>query len=105
MARMLPTAKKLISALGTKGIKLTLSTKSFIGREGNSHDMFSISRAVWDDEKDRYVHTELYKSISPVRIVLFLRDMWYEENGWELPQDQELWNQLRADIKKEKNNG
>ena len=104
MARMLPTAKKLIAALGTKGIRLTLSTKSFVGREGQTHDMFSINKAVWDDDKEKYMHYELYHSVSPVRIVLFLRDMWYKENGWELPTDQELWNKLRAEIE-ENNNG
>lgn len=105
MARMIPTAKKLIAALGTKGVKLTLNTKQFIGKEGQTHDVYSINRAEWDEEKGKYMHYELYKAVSPVRIVLFLRDMWYKENGWELPTDQELWNQLRPEIKGGDNNG
>ena len=105
MARMLPTAKKLITALGTKGLRLTLSTKQFIGHEGQPHDMFIISEARWNNEKHKYINNELYSSVSPVRIVLYLRDMWYEVNGWDLPQDQELWNQIREQVKEEKANG
>lgn len=102
MARMIPTAKKLIAALGTKGIKITLNTKQFIGKEGNTHDYYSVNRAVWDEDKQKFMHYELYSAVSPVRIVLFLRDMWYEANGWELPQDQELWNQIRKELKEAK---
>ena len=105
MARMLPTATKLIAALGTKGIKLTLNTKQFVGREGLTHSIYSVNKAVWDENKQKYLHYELYKSISPIRIVFFLRDMWYEENGWELPTDQALWNELRAKIKEDSSNG
>jgi hypothetical protein len=35
-----------------------------------------------------------------VRITLFLRDMWFEENGWELPTDQEEWNAIREELKR-----
>ena len=103
MARMLPTAKKLIAALGTKNIRLTLNTKQFVGREGDTHDMYSINRAVWDEDRQKYMHYELYHAVSPVRIVLFLRDMWYEANGWDLPTDQEVWNKIRKEIKETKN--
>lgn len=99
MARMMPVARKLIAALGTKDIKITLSTKQFIGKEGNSHDFYSINEAVWDAAKGKYMHYELYSSVSQVRIVLFLRDMWYEANGWDLPMDQPLWNSIRADLR------
>lgn len=103
MARMLPTAKKLIAALGTKGVRLMLNTKQFVGREGDTHDIYSINKAVWDEDKQKYMHYELYHSVSPVRIVLFLRDLWYSENGWELPTDQPLWNKLREEIKEGQN--
>jgi hypothetical protein len=98
-ANLMQTSKKLVQALNSRGYKLTLSTKQFIGREGQPHNMYSISNATWDDEKKRYKHNELYSTTSLVRIVLFLRDMWYEENGWELPADQEKWNGIRKELK------
>ena len=97
-ANLMQTSKKLVQALNSRGYKLTLSTKQFIGREGQPHNMYSISSATWDDEKKRYKHAELYSTTSMVRFVLFLRDMWYEENGWELPDDQEKWNAIRKEL-------
>ena len=98
-ANLMQTSKKLVQALNSRGYKLTFSTKQFIGKEGQPHNMYSISNATWDDEKKRYKHSELYSTTSMVRVVLFLRDMWYEENGWELPDDQEKWNGIRKELR------
>ena len=96
---LVQTSKKLIQALNSHGYKLTFSQKQFMGREGRPHNMYCINRAIWNEERGRYSHEELYASTSMVRITLFLRDMWYEENGWELPTDQELWNDLREEMR------
>lgn len=95
------TSKKLIQALNSRGDSLTFSSKQFKGHEGFIHSYYTVSQAVWNEEKQRYYHTELYSSSSMVRIVLFLRDRWYKLNGWELPTDQKKWNELRSDIKEE----
>lgn len=94
------TAKKLIQALNSRGYKLTFSTKQFIGKEGQPHNMHSISKALWNEEKRRYSHEEIYSATSMVRIVLFLRDMWFTENGWDLPTDQEQWNTIREELQR-----
>ena len=96
---LMQTSKKLIQALNSRGHKLTLSTKQFIGREGQPHNMYSISSATWNEEKRKYSHDELYSTTSMVRITLFLRDMWYVENNWELPTDQEEWNRIREELR------
>lgn len=96
---LMQTSKKLIMALNCRGYKLTLSTKQFIGKEGQPHNMYSISRAMWNEEKHRYSHEEIYSTTSMVRITLFLRDMWFEEKGWELPTDQEAWNRIREELR------
>ena len=98
-ANLLRTSKKLVQALNSRGQKITFSSKQFIGKEGMPHTMYSVSKAVWDEEKGKYSHSELYSSTSMVRMVLFLRDMWFEENGWELPTDQEQWNKIREDLR------
>ena len=103
-SNLLRTSKKLVSALNTRDYKLTISTKQFIGTEGRPHTMYSVNNALWDDEKRKYKNHEIYRSTSLVRIVLYLRDMWFRENGWELPTDQELWNKIRQDLE-EKQNG
>ena len=96
---LMQTSKKLIQALNSRGHKLTLSVKQFMGKEGQPHNMYSINRAIWNEDKRRYSHEELYSTTSMVRLTLFLRDMWYEENGWELPNDQEQWNKIREGLK------
>ena len=99
---LMQTSKKLIQALNSRGHKMTMNIKQFIGREGQPHNMYSVNKATWDDDRKRYSHEELYSSTSMVRITLFLRDMWFEENGWELPTDQEQWNAIREGLR-EKN--
>ena len=99
---LMQTTKKLIQALNSRGYKLTFSAKQFMGREGQPHNMYSVNRAIWNEEKGRYSHEELYSTTSMVRITLFLRDMWYEENEMELPTDQEAWNKIREELR-EKN--
>lgn len=93
------TAQTLIKALNTKGYKLTFSQKEFMGTEGQPHKYYCIQRAVWNQERGKYNHIDVYSSTSQVRIVLFLRDMWYDYNGWELPTDQEQWNKIREENK------
>ena len=95
---LMQTCKKLIQALNMRGFKLTFSTKQFIGKEGQPHNMYSVNKATWNEEKRKYSHDELYSSTSMVRMTLFLRDMWYKENGWELPTDQTEWNKIREDM-------
>lgn len=95
------TAKKLMSALNTKGYMLTFSTKQFMGTEGRPHNYYTINQAIWNPDKGKYYNQELYSTTSMIRIVLYLRDMWYKENGWELPTDQELWNKIRNELEGE----
>lgn len=98
---LMQTSKKLIQALNSKGRKLTFSTKQFMGREGQPHNMYSISEAIWNEEKRRYTHSEVYSTTSMVRVTLFLRDEWYKVNGWELPTDQAIWNTAREELQKD----
>ena len=96
---LIRTSKKLVQALNSKGYKLTFSIKQYMGKEGAPHSMYIISRALWNEEKGKYYHEDIYSTSSMVRAVLFLRDMWYEENNWELPMDQEQWNRIREEIR------
>jgi hypothetical protein len=69
-----------------------------MGKEGQPHNMYSINKALWNEEKGRYSHEELYSTTSMVRVTLFLRDMWFTANGWELPTDQPAWNAVRKEL-------
>lgn len=99
------TCNTLIKALNMNGAQLLFNKKQFMGTEGMPHNLYSISKAYWDDEKGKYLSTEIYKSTSLIRVVLYLRDTLYLEQGRELPVDNEMWNELRPDELKVMMNG
>lgn len=54
-----------------------------------------IKQAVYDEKIKKYRNVELFSSYSQIQIVLWLRDYWYELNGWEVPTDNEMWNNAK----------
>ena len=95
MADINKSINKLIQALNMKGYGLMYNKKQFMGKEGKPHNLYSVTQAKWLPEKGKYGSIEVYKSTSTIRIVLFLRDLWFSVNGWELPTDNEMWNGIR----------
>ena len=88
--------RKLQTALNTKGMKILYSTTQFYSEDQDRPvTMYIIKRAVYDVEKGKNINIELFKSTSQIQIVLFLRDMWYEVNGKEVPQGNEKWNEVK----------
>ena len=61
--------------------------------------MYVIRRAIWNEQKQRNDNVEMFKSYSEIQIVLWLRDRWYELNGWEIPQDNETLNKIKEGLK------
>ena len=95
MSDLNKTCRNLIKALNANGANILYGRREFMGKEGRPHPMYMISRAYWDEEKGKYSSRKIYESISLVRVVLYLRDMLYMEQGRPLPMDNELWNQVR----------
>ena len=92
------TTQKLIQALNSKGHDLLFARKQFMGKEGMPQNFYVLSKGCWNADKGKYDTVDIYKTTSLIRMVLFLRDMWYTENGWELPTDNEMWNKIREQI-------
>lgn len=95
MADLNKAVSKLVQALNIHGYNLLYHKKQFMGKEGKPHNLFVLSKAIWDDSKGKYGQVEVYKTTSLIRMVLYLRDAWCLEQGEELPQDNELWNEIR----------
>lgn len=92
-------SKILLKAIGVKHHHLlTLSTKQFMGSEKKPHDFYVLSEAVLNEETGKFYNREIYSTTSMVRIVLYLRDIWYSLEGLELPTDQEKWNEIRKEL-------
>ena len=98
--KYLPTIKKLQRAINFNFDQKILINKTqfYSDKTDNIVEMIVIKQAIWDDEKQKTVNLELFKSPSDVQIVLYLRDMWFRLNGWEIPTDNEYWE----DVKKKK---
>lgn len=50
----------------------------------------------------KHTYIELFRSCSQIQIVLFLRDFWYEINGWEVPTDNQMWNEVKQKYQEKK---
>lgn len=58
-------------------------------------NQYVIRKAYEDIESGRMKTIELFSSCSQIQIVLYLRDYWYELNGWEVPKDNEMWEKAK----------
>lgn len=89
---------KLQQAINGKGGRITVNKNQFYSEQQDRPvTIYSIKKAIWDDKKDRQTYIELFSSLSEIQIVLFLRDVWYEMNGWEVPKDNTTWNKAKED--------
>lgn len=92
-----PLIKKLQKAINLKSeTKLLVNKTQLYHRDtGVITELLCVKKVLWDDEKQRNKYVELFHSPSDVQIVLYLRDYWYELNGWEIPTDNEEWNKAK----------
>lgn len=84
------TIYKLQRAINSKGGNILLNTSQFYSQDAQrAISKFILKKATYDYEKDRTDSVEIFSSYSKIHIALFMRDYWYEMNGWELPDDNE----------------
>ena len=100
-----PQIKKLQRAINEKfGEKLLINKTQFYSKDSDRPlEVLVIKQAVWNEEKQRFKYIELFSSASDIQIVLWLRDYWYELNGWEVPTDNEQWQEAKRKYKEKKN--
>ena len=92
-----PQIKKLQRAINEKyGSRILINkTQYYSEKSDRPMELLVVRKAIWNEEKQRYKNVELFSSPSDVQVVLYLRDMWYELNGWEVPTDNEEWNSAK----------
>lgn len=100
-----PTIKKLQVAINEKYDKhILINHTQFYSKEANKPiQVIVIKQAQWDEDKQKFKNIEVFSSTSDVQIVLWLRDYWYQLNGWEVPTDNEKWTTVKN--KYEEKNG
>ena len=101
-----PQIKKLQRAINdTFGDRILINKTQYYSESADKVlELLIIKKAVWDDDKEKFKNIELFSSPSDIQIVLWLRDYWYELNGWEVPTDNEEWNKAKERYE-ERHNG
>lgn len=96
--------RKLQTAINQQGYKILYSTSQFYSQQQDRPvTVYQLKQAFWDEKKKRNCNVELFKSTSQIQILLYLRDLWYEINGWEVPTDNEMWEKIKQkNLEKEK---
>lgn len=91
-----PTIKKLQNAINATGkAHLTINkTQYFVQKDEKIAELIIVKQAT-PQKNGKVKYVEIFSSGSDVAIVLFLRDFWYELNGWEIPTDNEYWNETK----------
>lgn len=94
------TIKKLQAAINTKfGDQLLYDRRQFYStKENRPINMYTIRKQVYSKTKGRPDSIVLFKSSSQIQTILYLRDYWYERNGWEVPIDNSEWNMKKAKL-------
>lgn len=92
-----PQIKKLQKAINEKfDARLLINKNQYYSEQADRPlELIIIKKAVWNSDKQKFQNVELFSSPSDVQIVLWLRDYWYELNGWEIPTDNEEWNKAK----------
>ena len=83
---------KLIRALESRGILISTETRSFMGRENTLVKLHVLKCITQNMETGEWEYEEMFKSSSIMFCMLYLRDMWYVLNGWELPTGDPKWD-------------
>lgn len=85
--------KRLQTAVNRQfGVKIVLNTTQFYSdKEDRPINIYSIKQKVGKG------YEELFHSCSLIQMLLFMRDYWHILNKWDLPMDNEMWNNIREE--------
>lgn len=101
MASYARLAKRLQSAINQRtgdGAKLLINTQQWYSKDkGRTITSYVIKQSITDGDKLYRHNIELFRTYSQVQMVLWLRDYWYELNGWEVPTDNDTWERLKKE--------
>ena len=92
-----PTIKKLQNAInGTGKRHITVNkTQYYVEQDNKIAEILVVKEAVVNQTSGKVTYEEIFSSGSDIAITLFLRDVWYELNGWEILTDNKYWEEQK----------
>ena len=92
-----PTIKKLQNAINDTGkYHITINkTQFYVAQDNKIAEVIVVKQAIVDSKTGKTKYIEIFSSGSDINILLFLRDIWYELNGWEIPTDNPDWEETK----------
>ncbi len=67
--------------------------------------IISVKKAIYDEKTEKMKNIEIFNTTSEKDVVFFMRDYWYELNGWEVPKDNEEWERAKEKYNLRKKKG
>lgn len=86
---------RLQNAINSKGGKILYEkTQFFSNDQKRPVSIYRLSQSL-ETKDSRHKKEKLFESTSMIQLVLYLRDLWFYINGWEIPEDNETWNAVK----------
>ena len=103
VTKYIAIARKLQTACNVQfGARILINTRQWYSDEQKrAVTVYTIFQSVKKEDKGKDVNIELFKTYSQIQLVLFLRDYWYNLNGWNIPHDNEEWEQIKEKYEQE----
>lgn len=91
----LHTAKRLQTACRKLfGVNLLIQQRQWYSEDKQmAMTYYSVQKVDIVDGKKMQI--ELFRTYSQVQLVLFMRDFWYDLNGWEVPKNNPIWEEAK----------
>ena len=82
--------------------RILLCTNQFFSEQQNRAVTMNVVKKVNVDSNGKKTTKELYSSVSQIRILMFLKDYWYQLNGWELDTSNPEWEKAKEEYKQKR---
>lgn len=87
---------KLQNAINQHGGKILYEKSQFFSEDQNRPiTIYRLSQAL-EVQNKKHKKEKLFETTSMIQIVLYLRDLWFYMNSWDIPTDNETWEKVKA---------
>lgn len=88
---------RLQNAINGRGARILYEKAQFYSKDQKRPvSVYKLSQSLEDEVSGKAKKERLFESTSMIQLVLYLRDLWYYINGWEIPKDNETWETVKA---------